>query len=362
MYGLGPAMVLLSDEQKTSPVIMSMHTSAMAMGTIVTGALAPAFVARWGRGRLLRTAGIGISIGILMLVLAPNTAVSLSATFIAGVFAAAAVTTTSSFLNHEHGAASPIALAEANAGAALAGLLSPLFLGLIVGAGFGWRIGMVLAVIAFVALELLRGPLSSYSQVEAHHTNSHGPMPRAYWWGWLLIGCTTGAEFILISWSTQLLRSWGGLADAAAVASAATLTSGLLVGRLLLGQLARRFESEELLRWMLIAAIAASILFWATSVAAIMLAALFLCGLTMAGHWPLGIGRLVRLGGSQPDRASALSAYATGVAGIMLPVLLGFIAQKVDTHTAFLLLPVVFGAALAIAVLKPESASAATAR
>ncbi len=354
IYGLGPAMVLLSDEQGTTPVVMSLHTSAMALGTIISGALTPAFVVRWGRGRLLRVAGLGIALGISLLVFAPNTYVSLSATFLTGIFSAAAVTTTSSFLSHEHGPASPIALSEANAGAALTGLLSPLIIGALVGAGFGWRIGLFVAVVALVLLEVFRGPLSNYSQVEAHHTNTHGALSRAYWWGWLLIGCTTGAEFILISWSTELLRSWGGLADAAAVASAATFTSGLLFGRLILSQLARRLPSETLLRWMLVTAIIASLLFWLANLAPLMLVALFLCGLTMAGHWPLGITRLVRLGGNQPDRASALSAYATGIAGMLMPVVLGMIAQQVDTHTAFLMLPLVFVAALLIVLFKPE--------
>ena len=83
------------------------------------------------------------------------------------------------------------------------------------------------------------------------------------------------------------------------------------------------------------------------------LGALFLCGLSMSGHWPLGINRLVKLGGNQPDRASALSAYATGTAGLFMPVLLGVLATKIETHTAFLLLPVVLGAAIAIVVFRP---------
>ena len=346
-------MVLLSDEQNTSQVVMSMHTSALALGTIITGAVAPGFIARWGRGVLLRVAGIGLACGTMVLTLAPSTALSLSATFITGAFAAAAVTTASSFFNHEHGPASPIALTEANAGAALAGLLAPLFLGLMVALGYGWRIGMVLGSLAFVLIELFRGPLTAYSQVAAHHTNTGGPLPRAYWWGWLLVGCTTGSEFIVLAWSTQLLRTWGGLADASAVASAATFTAGLLCGRLVLGRLARMMDAERLLLLFLIASVLSTLLFWATSAASVMLGALFLCGLSMSGHWPLGINRLVKLGENQPDRASALSAYATGTAGLFMPVLLGVLATKIETHTAFLLLPTVLGVAIAIVVLRP---------
>ncbi len=353
VYALGPAMALLSDEQGTTPVVMSLHMSAMALGTLVSGATASRAVARWGRGRMLRTAGLGIAGAITLLVAAPNTAISLTASLFAGMCAAIIVTMTSSFLNNEHGTAAPVAVTEANSGAALSGLLSPLVLGALVGAGFGWRVGILISAIAFVILEVLRGPVAAYSRIEAHHTDTKGPLPALYWWAWLLISCTTGAEFILLTWATDLMRSWGGLGDAAAVASVATFTSGLLLGRLLLGQLTKRFPTERLLKISLFATMASFWGFWSTSNSTVMLIALFFCGFTMAGHWPLGLSRLFRAGGNQPDRASALTAFATGGSSLLMPLLLGVLAQLADIHTAFLLFPVLLCVPIGIVLLRP---------
>ena len=353
VYSFGPAMALLSDEQGTTPVVMSLHMSAMAVGTLISGAAASQAVARWGRGRMLRAAGLGIAAAVLVLVLAPSTAVSLSAALAIGLCAAIIVTMTSSFLNTEHGRAAAVAVTEANSGAALSGLISPLVLGALVGAGFGWRPGILVAAVAFVALEIFRGPVNAYSRVEAHHTNTHGPLPALYWWAWLLISCTTGAEFILLTWATDLMRSWGGLGDAAAVASVATFTSGLLLGRLVLGQLTKRFPTERLLLITLLGTMVSFWGFWITNISTVMLIALFFCGVTMAGHWPLGLSRLFKAGGNQPDRASALTAFATGGSSLLLPLLLGVLAQVVDIHTAFLLFPVLLCVPISIVLLRP---------
>jgi hypothetical protein len=75
--------------------------------------------------------------------------------------------------------------------------------------------------------------------------------------------------------------------------------------------------------------------------------------LSIAAHWPLGIGRAVRAGGDQPDLASARSAFATGGSGMVLPVLLGAIAGVVGVHTAFLLVPVILLCGLGLLIFKP---------
>jgi fucose permease len=84
-----------------------------------------------------------------------------------------------------------------------------------------------------------------------------------------------------------------------------------------------------------------------------MLIGLFLCGIGIAGHWPLGIGRTIRAGGNKPDLASAKTALATGGAGILLPLALGAISTAVGVHLAFLLVPVILGCGMALLLRHP---------
>ncbi|MEY3277935.1 MAG: hypothetical protein RLZZ426_421, partial [Actinomycetota bacterium] len=61
----------------------------------------------------------------------------------------------------------------------------------------------------------------------------------------------------------------------------------------------------------------------------------------------------VRAGGNKPDLAAARTAFATGGAGMVLPVLLGALAGTFGVHTAFLLVPVVLICGLALLFYKP---------
>lgn len=357
LYGFGPAMSLLSDEQDTSPVVMSLHMTALALGTIIMGFVASHSVTRWGRARVLQLGGFGLVAGLSLIVVAPITALTLFGALITGTAAAALVTINISFLDQEHGPASPVAVTEANSFAALGGLLSPLALGMFVSIGWGWRTGMVIAIILFIALEALRGPRDAYdlNPTPRKTDGTRHKFTAQYWWAWFTVACTSGIEYILMLWSTDLLRERAGMGDAAAVAGIATFTSGLFLGRLAIGRLARFLNPEKLFASTFIATFFVFWIFWLSSSQTIMLAALFTLGLTMAGQWPLGVSRVVKAGSNNPDQASALTAFATGGSGMLLPVLLGGIAQAVDIHTAFLVFPLVVAAGLFAALIKPLS-------
>jgi fucose permease len=84
-----------------------------------------------------------------------------------------------------------------------------------------------------------------------------------------------------------------------------------------------------------------------------MLIALGVCGLGLGMHWPLAIGRAVQAGFNNPDKASAVAAYATGGSGIVLPFALGAISEAFGLKNAFLLVPVVLLAGLVMLFLHP---------
>jgi fucose permease len=85
----------------------------------------------------------------------------------------------------------------------------------------------------------------------------------------------------------------------------------------------------------------------------VMLVALGICGLGLGMHWPLAIGRAIQAGFNNPDKASAVAAYATGGSGIVLPVALGAISQSVGLKNAFLLVPAVLLVGLVMLYIHP---------
>jgi len=348
-------MSLLSDEQATSPLVMSLHMAAFSAGSLPPGLYISRVTARFGRGAALRWAGFSMAACIAILVASPSVYITLPTAFALGVFATVIVTMNSSFLDQIHHHAAPTAISEANSFAALGGLISPLVIGFFVNQQWGWRPGLLIAFVLLLAIEIFRGPIGTfdYSRTPAVAENANKKLSSKYWWAWSLLITSAGAELCLMLWSTDLLRERAGLGDAAAVASLSTLTGGLLIGRLVTGKLAQRISTETLLKFAYAFPILIFGVLWFSTNPTVMLVALFGIGLSIAGHWPLGIGRAVRAGSNNPDLAAARSAFATGGAGMVLPVLLGALAGVFGVHTAFLLVPVILLCGLALLIYKP---------
>jgi MFS family permease len=355
LYALGPSMDFLRTEQGTSALVMSFHMAAVSLGSIFGGALATYMSYRVGRGRSLRLSGFSMAFSLGLLAVGTTPAVTLTAAFLMGVVSTGTVTLTTTFLDQANGPKSAVALAEANMAAAFAGLISPLAVGGAVALGFGWRIGLLISAFMFLVVEAFRGDPTAYDDPNRQVGKKiKVELPSRYWWSWALMISVTGSEFMIVLWNTTLLRDRAGLGDAAAAAGLATFTGGIALGRFILSRIAHLFDNEKLL---IVAFIIPLIAFWGmwfSQSALVMLSSLAIFGIGAGMHWPLGIARLVRAGSEHPDAASSRSSYATGGAGVVLPVMLGAIADQTGVHTAFLMVPAVLLAGLALLLFAPK--------
>ena len=92
---------------------------------------------------------------------------------------------------------------------------------------------------------------------------------------------------------------------------------------------------------------------WFSTSAPIMLAAMFVIGLGLGAHFPLGMSRLLKAAPGMVEEAAARSSLAAGLAGAIMPFALGVIGDAVGIHTAFIAVPVLFVLALVMAVRYP---------
>lgn len=339
---LGPCLVLYGDEKGLSPVQISLHTSAMAFAAALGGFLTPKLASRFGRGLTMRISAITFMVAIITIVLANIFLVSVIACFLIGIASTGMVSTISSFLDQFHDEYATAAITEANTFGAIGGIFGPLFVGFAVGAGFGWRIGMIIALLAFLVLEFFRGPLSSYNIQKHHeHSNLHGKLSSNYWWAWGLLITTAGPELMVMLWSAKLLQTQGGLDTGASVAAISALTIGYIISRTVISYLSRKMANEFLLKIGFAIPLVAFWVFWSSTNGIYMLLALGICGLGLGMHWPLAIGRAIAAGFNNPDKASAVAAYATGGSGVVLPFALAAISESFGLKNAFLLVPAV---------------------
>ncbi|MGV9765807.1 MFS transporter [Micromonospora tulbaghiae] len=421
LYGFGPVVPLLRDEQGTSAAVAGLHSTGIAVGALAGGALFAPVARRLGRGPAIWLGLGGVAAGVTALGLLHPLPATLAAVAVIATFGMMVVSGVSVVLTTRHGPAAPAALTEANAACAGMGILAPLTIGATVDAGLGWRPLMAVEVglITLVALAALtlrvrvpqRAPAAAAagapvpvaastrvpavpasgvaeaavsdpavpafgaadaavpasaapvagasgravpvpgSEVPASGVRSgSGRLPRAYWIAWVLMSVTGSIEVCLSLWTADVLRTHAGLSAGGASAAVAAIVCGMFAGRIAGGRAALRWAPVPLLLGALTVSLAGFALFWGSTVGWLAVTGLVVLGLGNALHYPLAISIALAVAGPAADKAAGWSAYSMGVGFGIAPVALGWVADGVGPHPAFLLLPVFIAVAVLLTV------------
>lgn len=340
LYGFGPVAPLLRDELHISRTLASLHGTGFAVGGIVGGAVIPALTRRYGRNRLIWGGLTLISAAAAGMFAAHHLALTLTFATLASFGGSLVVNGVVAALTEHHGTAGPAAISEANAAAAAVGLVAPLIVGLTYGLGLGWRVGLVLVVVPTALLAVFAGVRAP----EPLQTGSAGAprarkLPTAYWLAATSLFATGSVEVCLTLWGSDVLRAHAGVSPGVATAAVSTMIAGMVAGRVVGGRLLLRFRPTRMLLAALGVSGAGFALFWSATVPWLAMSGLFVCGLGVGLHYPLGIGLALAHSDGQPDLAAARASFAVGISFAVAPFALGSLADQVGPHTAFLLVP-----------------------
>lgn len=411
LYGFGPVVPLLRDEQGTSAAVAGLHSTGIAVGALAGGALFAPVARRFGRGPAVWLGLAGVAAGVAALGLLRPLPATIAAVAVVATFGMMVISGVNVVLTARHGPAAPAALTEANAACAGMGILAPLTIGATVDAGLGWRPVMAVEVglITLVALAAMTfrvrlpkgapaaaaaarpvgvpavvpapaGPVaapvgaaaarrdiadrlrsSGSGTVQEPETRAgSGRLPRAYWIAWVLMSVTGSIEVCLSLWTADVLRTHAGLSAGGASAAVAAIVCGMFAGRLAGGRVALRWPPVPLLLGALTVSLAGFTLFWASTVGWLAVTGLVVLGLGNALHYPLAISIALAVAGRAADRAAGWSSYSMAVGFGIAPVALGRVADGVGPHPAFLLLPAFIAVAVLLTVrlgraLRPEA-------
>ncbi|MFE9959539.1 MFS transporter [Micromonospora sp. NPDC005299] len=402
LYGFGPVVPLLRDEQGTSAAVAGLHSTGIAVGALAGGALFAPAARRLGRGPAIWFGLAGVAAGVTALGLLHPLPATIAAVAVIATFGMMVISGVSVVLTAHHGLAAPAALTEANAACAGMGILAPLVIGTTVDAGLGWRPAMaaevgLITVVALAAMtfrvrlakaapataaaanpptspsapsappisETFRSPRTETVQdlprpaameaaaragVDPAGRAMSGRLPRAYWIAWVLMSVTGSIEVCLSLWTADVLRTHAGLNAGGASAAVAAIVCGMFAGRLAGGRLALRWPPVPLLLAALTISLAGFALFWSAPVGWLAVTGLVVLGLGNALHYPLAISIALAVAGPAADKAAGWASYSMGVGFGIAPVALGWVADGVGPHLAFLLLPGFIAAAMLLTV------------
>jgi MFS family permease len=396
---LGPLTPFLRSELALTYTLASLHFSAFAAGMLLAGGIADRVVARLDRRRTLWTGAFGLAAGALVLMGGQQPLVTIAACFGMGLVGSWIQAVYPAVLAARHGRFAPIAFTEATILGSTGAALAALCLGLAAYTPAGWRVALLLPLLALVPIYLyFRGePLATASpaatpcatgpqtaapvpvgtpavHTPAVHTPAgHTPavpappptrLPRAFWLYWTVLVFVIAIEFCIAFWVADFLHTARGLTPAAGALGATVFLGAMLLGRVISSRLLHRVRPQPLLLGSLAVTAGGFFLFWLLPALPLAIGGLVVAGLGVANFYPTTLALAVGTAPDLLDRASARASLASGTAILTLPLLLGRIADSVGILGAFALVPllIVLAALLLLLVSRlPDPKAVATA-
>ncbi len=338
LYGLAPFLTLLRRDLHFSYLVMSMHSTVFAAGSILAGAAFPQGLRLLGRHRLFQWCLLGTVCGALLLAMGDMIAVTLTAAALLGLAGPLLQTSSLALLSAHHPGHRDRALVEGNAAASAAAVLAPALIGSLGGTGIGWRSGLALPVATLVLLYLLshRRPLPDYRPIGAATAVSREPLPTTFWIRCAVVGAVAGVEFGMVFYGSPLLVTRLGLGISQATTMMTLFAAGILAGRLAGSRLVRaQGRAPRMLAGSLLATGIGVAVFWTSGQPVLSGAALLVAGAGVANLFPLALSHAIAAVPERSDTAAARIQLVVSAAIMVAPLTLGALSDALGVVPAF---------------------------
>lgn len=349
---LGPVTPFLKDELSLSYTATSLHFTALAVGILAVGTAGPLVIARIGRLRAMWLGAAGMSLGALLLAAGRSLPVTVPGPFLMGGMGALVLATIFAALSDIHGEASSAVIAEANAVAVSVGASAPLLVGWSALISPGWRLALVIPALAVLPLALSFRGARFPRMPSSGLAGNLPPLPRRYWRYWTAIMLSEAAEYCLVFWSATYLETLPGMSKAGAAQAVSLFLAAMIVGRLAGSRLLRRVSPAPLFAASILLALAGFVPYWAASRYPLALFGLFVTGLGIAMLYPLAISMAIASAPGNSLAAGARATLSTGSSILVLPLVLGRIADQTGLRAAYILVPLLLLSALVLIMMK----------
>ena len=330
IYGIGAIGPYLRTQLHLSDAEVGLHSTGIAIGIIVAGAVVGRLGRRYGEVAI-RALAIGLlAVSVIALATAPSLPVTLVAVVVIGFGLGTILGYANATLAAPGGARAVPPGARERVGDGR-GRERPRH----AGHGRDRRTGLVARARARFGLagghraRLMSGPRLSQPLPDETSTTDDGPLPRRYWLAWGFLVAAVAAEFSIVFWAATLVERRTGVSTAEATLVGALFLAGMFAGRLVLsaGVGAAR-DVRQLVAGGLVLAAIGSTLVWVSTSAPLSGAALFLAGAGIAGLYPLGVSAALAAAPGRLALAGTRLNLASGLAVLVAPFALGAVADR----------------------------------
>ena len=336
----GNVIPFLRDEFGLTYGEVSLHPSAVAVGSLLIGLVGEPIIRRFTRRRMMMVALAGGCLGILALSLARAPWQSIGGCLVMGCTGAFIPAITSALLAEVHAQKRDIAYAEANALCYVFAIASPVFAWLAVSAGLSWRwVPAAGTAMGLVILTAFFRTLVPEIERAAVTTTPPRKLPPAFWAYWLMQLFAVATEFCCLLWGPSYFAQVMHLPESLAALAGGACFVGMLAGRTASIRLLQLFSLRDLALGAVTTGLAGFVAYWTTPFAIVSIAGLFVLGLGVAMLFSLALGFAMTAAGGGA-RAAARMIIAPGMAVLINPPLLGIIADHAGLWLAQLTIPV----------------------
>jgi MFS family permease len=335
LYASGPAFALLRGELHFSYTMVGVYSAVWSAGAVLVGISFAPLAGRLSRTALLWYPAAAATAGMALFAAARTVPLTLAGDALTGFAGATLLTCAQAILSDRHGDQRGRALIEANVGAAACAVLAPLLLGLLQDTPAGWRAAMTLPALVLGGLCLRYRSVPLPAAEAGRPGDGPARLSLACWLLAALVAVGIAVEFCVVYFGAELLAATGLRTTQAATAMSAFYL-GILAGRVGGAWLTRRAGRDvPLLRASLAATAAGFVPFWLSSQPILAITGLFLCGLGVAGLYPLSLAITLAAAPGSGDRAQAVIQLLGGALVITAPLLLGSLADHLGLRAAF---------------------------
>ena len=356
LNGFGPVVLEIRDELGLSRTVTGLHSTAMAVGVLLSGVAGEALRRRGGWARVLWTGTGLLAAGVVGLGVFGTVALTLPSALLIGFGGTLLLTMVPGVLSAHHGPASGALTSEAHSYASLVGVVAPLTVGASLALFGAWLPAFALVtVVVLPLLAVRRPPLPEAPRAAEPADGAPGRLPGAYWRWWTALLFGVAVEFSVLLWAADDAEERLGLSsEVAPVAPAAFLlgmaTSRGLGAKLLLGE-----RTDRVFRAAAVFAAAAFLVWRASDAVPVALVGCVLIGLGTGLLYPSSLARAMAAAPALEALASTRSAIASGLAIGLGPLALGALADAEGIATAVWIIPALLACAAAATAAAPRS-------
>jgi fucose permease len=332
-------MPFLRKELGLSYTVAGLHFSAYALGMVAAGLIADRLAGRFGRTWVLWGGSAGMAAGALLFVLFRRAPLTIGSVFILSLFGCLMLIVVQAALSDRHGLRRATALTEANVAASASSAFVPAVIGTFERIDLGWRPVLLLWAatwgILFAAFRGTPVPAAQFDSTRGT-MQTRPALPFLYWIYWGVVFFGVAVEWSIVFWGAEFLDRNVGLTTADASTTMSVFMGAMLIGRFTGSRLTRLASPRLLLLMAAGVAMAGFVPFWLSPFPALNIAGLFIAGLGVANLYPLTLAVAISIvPPPQSNEASGRVSFGAGLAILMAPQILGFVADQTSIGTAY---------------------------